>query len=274
MRSGATLRSFARLKSLLHDDRDPTIALRDLWALHISGGLDDGTASELLDHPLAAVRRWTIRLLGDDHRMNSDLRSKLVRLAESEPEPPVRSQLASSCQRWGAADALPILSRLVQRDSDATDTHIPNLIWWAFERQLRNDPQAVVALLCTPVVQRGRLIQSVLERTARALASDGSADDVALCTRLLDSASRERQSEPIVTGMDMGLEGRRLAPAPPALKDSLARLWAASGGAPELPLIRLCARMKRPEAIEAALKLARDRHEPESRRISMIALLG
>ncbi len=39
------------LKSLLHDDRDETIALRDLWALHASGGLDDGTASELLEPP-------------------------------------------------------------------------------------------------------------------------------------------------------------------------------------------------------------------------------
>jgi putative heme-binding domain-containing protein len=162
----------------------------------------------------------------------------------------------------------------VQRDSDATDTHIPNLIWWGFERQLRNDPAAVVALLCTPEARRGRLFQAVLERTARALSSNGTAQDFALCARLLDSPSSDRQSEPIVTGMDLGLEGRRLDKARPALHDPLARLWAASRTAPSDSLIRVCARTGRTEAIAAALKLASDRHEPENRRIAMIGLLG
>ena len=59
------------LKSLLHDDRDETIALRDLWALNASGGLDDGIAAGIAGASGGRVRRWTIRLLGDDHRMNS-----------------------------------------------------------------------------------------------------------------------------------------------------------------------------------------------------------
>ena len=104
---------------------------------------------ELLEQPLAGVRRWTIRLLGDDHRMNSQLRSLLVGLASAEPDAQVRSQLASSCQRWPAADALPILEKLARRVDDSGDTHFPSLIWWAFERQLRNDKAAVVSLLCT-----------------------------------------------------------------------------------------------------------------------------
>ncbi len=74
------------LKRLLTSDRDETVALRDLWALYVSGGLDDATAMELLEHPLAGVRRWTIRLLGDDHRMNRDLRARLVALAAGEPD--------------------------------------------------------------------------------------------------------------------------------------------------------------------------------------------
>ena len=39
--SGATRRSCPTLKRLLAADRDETVALRDLWALHVSGGLDD-----------------------------------------------------------------------------------------------------------------------------------------------------------------------------------------------------------------------------------------
>ena len=142
------------LKSLLRGDRDETIGLRDLWALYASGGFDDGIALELLSHPVAAIRRWTIRLLGDDHRMNSAISVRLVSLAATEPDAQVRSQLASSCQRFGSSDALAILSRLARHDEDAKDTHIPNLIWWAFERQLQNDRPAVVSLLCTPNATR------------------------------------------------------------------------------------------------------------------------
>ena len=103
----------------------------------------------MLEHPVAGVRRWTIRLLGDDHRMNSAIEARLVGLATTEPDRAVRSQLASSCQRFGPHDALPILDRLAHRDEDAADAHLPNLIWWAFERQLQTDRSAVVSLLCT-----------------------------------------------------------------------------------------------------------------------------
>ena len=145
------------LKRLLADDRDETVALRDLWALHVSGGLDDATAMELLDHPVAGVRRWTIRLLGDDHRMNSGASERSsAALAATEPDAMVRSQLASSCQRWDADDALPILGRLARRDEDRRDPHIPNLLWWAFERQLRQDRDAVVDLLSTTEMQQCR----------------------------------------------------------------------------------------------------------------------
>jgi putative membrane-bound dehydrogenase-like protein len=262
------------LRSSLRDDRDETLALRDLWALRASGGLDDGTAAELLRHPIAGVRRWTIRLLGDDHRMNSELRSRLIGLAEDDPDPLVRSQLASSCQRWAPGDALPILRRLARHHQDAGDTHIPNLIWWAFERQLRNDRRAVVAVLCAPEASQGPLFDAVLERTARVLASDGTDADFALCARLLAAAPAGAQPMTVVRGMDLGLEGRRLDRAPPALAALLEKLWKASQGSPPIALLRLCARVGHREAIDAALTLARDRHKPENERISAIELLG
>ncbi len=122
-------------------------------------------------------RCWTIRLLGDDHRMNSELQRELVGLA-LRPSSTLRFVASSrrSCQRLqGAADAAAgILDRLARSGvEDAADTHIPNLIWWAFERQLRNDKEAVVSLLCTQDAQNGVLFRTVIERTARVLASDG-----------------------------------------------------------------------------------------------------
>jgi putative membrane-bound dehydrogenase-like protein len=261
------------LKSLLRDDRDETIGLRDLWALHGSGGFDDGVALELLGHPIAGIRRWTIRLLGDDHRTNSALAAKLISLASNEPDSQVRSQLASSCQRFRSSDALAILSRLARHDEDAKDTYIPNLIWWAFERQLQDDRPAVVSLLCAPDAWKPPLFRIVLERTARVLAS-GTTGDFALLARLLAAEPSDATEGPVVTGIDLGLEGRRLEHAPPALTGPVDRLWNASGSKPGLALIRVCARMDRPSAIEAAEEIARDRHKPENDRIAMIELLG
>ncbi|MEJ7640302.1 MAG: PVC-type heme-binding CxxCH protein, partial [Singulisphaera sp.] len=88
------------LKASLQAERDEVRALRDLWALYVSGGLDDSTALGLLDHAVAGVRRWTVRLLGDEHRMSTSLLASLVELGQNEPDSRVRSQLASSCQRW------------------------------------------------------------------------------------------------------------------------------------------------------------------------------
>ncbi len=263
------------LKRLLAEDCDETVALRDLWALAVSGGLDDATALGLLDHPIAGVRRWTIRLLGDDHRMTPALKAKLTALAGSEPDAMVRSQLASSGQRWDADDALPILARLARRDEDIRDPHIPNLLWWAFERQLGQDRNPVVTLLCTDEMQRAPLVrQSILERVARALVSDGSEGDFAACARLLAAAPGKEQTTRLLTGMDEGLRGRKLARIPAPMAGALSRLWAGAQPAPGVLLIRLAARMGSPEAIAASADLARNPRAAGADRAAMIELLG
>jgi putative heme-binding domain-containing protein len=221
------------------------------------------------------VRRWTNRLLADDRRMNRDRRAKLVDLAASEPEATVRSQLASSCQRWAADEALPILGRLVRRDADSHDPLIPNLVWWAFERHLRREREAVVELLSRPEIARAALVRdAVLERVARALASEGSDGDFAACARLLAAAPGAAQVARLIAGLEKGLEGRTREHIPAPLAEPLARLWAASQPAPGVALIRLSARMGSRPALAAAAKQAGDAHARESDRIALIELLG
>jgi len=263
------------LATMLASDKDERLALRDLWALYVSGGLDDRTALGLLGHPLACVRRWTVRLLGDDGRMGRELHGRLVALAVHEPDPQVRSQLASSCQRFEAADAIPILGRLATRSEDQKDPHIPNLIWWAFERQLRRDRAAVVSYLGTPAAQRAALVKgAVLQRAARALASDASDDDFAACARLLAAAPQNEQVACILDGMDQGLEGRRLERIPAPLVDPLTRLWEHSQSAQSPVLVRLLTRMGDRAAVAAAIKLAGEEQAPQALRISLIELIG
>ena len=241
------------LKRLLADDRDETVALRDLWALNVSGGLDDAHGDGLLAHPVSGVRRWTVRLLGDDHRMNPVLREKLASLAATEPDATVRGQLASSGQQWDAGDAMPILEGLARHDEDRRDPHIPNLLWWAVERLLRQDRDAVIARLGSADLQRMPMVtEALLERTARALVSEGSDGDFAACARLLAGRAGKEQTARLLTGMDKGLQGRKLRAVPAPLAFPMGRLWATSQPNPGVVLTRLAARMGDSAAIAAA----------------------
>ncbi len=65
-----------KLRKLVEEDRDEELALRDLWALDVSGGVDAGYATGLLKHPVAGVRRWAIRLLGDHYWMSLEIRER------------------------------------------------------------------------------------------------------------------------------------------------------------------------------------------------------
>jgi putative membrane-bound dehydrogenase-like protein len=261
------------LKAWLADDRDETIALRDLWALSVSGGLDDATALTSLDHPVPGVRAWTIRLLADEHRISPAFQARLEALARSDPAPAVRSQLASSCQRWPVAAALPILEGLMARDEDETDPHIPLLIWWALERHLRDDPSKVVDRLAQAEIQRRSLVRShLLERVARALASFQSEADWARLARLLDAAPGDAEVERLVAGVEKGLEGRVLDRVPVPLKAFLAR-WTTRS--PEsLGSLKLAARL----GDLAALRQASDRlvatETPETDRLALIDLVA
>src|SRR5262249_53400598 len=144
----------------------------------------------------------------------------------------------------------------------------------AFERQLQSDPPAVVSLLSEPDFHQARLFGFVLERAARVLASGASGDEFALLSRLFDAEPSDVMARPIIKGLDLGLEGRRIEAPPPALTQLIEKLWKSSAGAPSVALTRVCARLGRPSMIAAAVELACDRHKPESDRVAMIDLLG
>src|SRR5207253_1557368 len=113
-----------RARRILADRRDPEVifplrriiaqskyeplGLQALWALYLSGGFSPEFAETLLDHPSPHIRRWTVRLLGDDSTMSPSLSKRLTALAASEPDVTVRSQLACSARRLPAATGLPI----------------------------------------------------------------------------------------------------------------------------------------------------------------------
>lgn len=262
-----------RLSGLLAADRDEPRALRDLWALNASGGLDDAMALGLLDHPVAGVRRWTVRLLGDEARDTPELRSKLIERATNEPDPATRVQLAASCQRWSAPMALAILERLLSHDEDAADPHAPLMLWWAIERQMRSDRRATLALFLRPEAQSRPLVGGVLlERAARALAAGGSTAEWEDAAQLLGASPAPATAARVVAGLEKGLEGRRLVEVPEGFRAVLSRLREKD---PEEPVaLRLAYRLGDSDARQRVSDQVRDAARPVIERLALVEMIG
>ncbi len=260
------------MRAALEADRDPATALRDLWALHACGGLDDRAARELLDHPVGDVRAWVTRLLADDHRMNSNLCDRLVSMAADDPDVGVRSALASACQRWETADALPILAALLGRVEDRADRFVPLQLWWAAEHHLRRDRDAVIARLADPAIHRGELARSaILGRAARAMTESSTAGDLEAAGRLVAATAGDPPAfAAVLAGLDQGLAGRVLPAGskPPGL------LAALKGGPESADRLRVAARLGDRGSLATILEQVASAATAEAERIRLIELIG
>ena len=267
---------------LIGDRKDPSIApllrclvattagqpsLEALWALNLSGGLDEATALKTLEHPDPYVRLWTARLLGDALRVSPSEAATLARRAAIEPDVEVRSQLACSAKRLPAGEGLPIVRALLSRNEDANDIHLPLLLWWAIEAKVTTDPDAVVALFEDTRIWDLPIVRSaVAERLMRRFAAAGTRPDLARCTRLLTLAPGPDQAKRLMAGFEAAYAGRPLAGLPPELAGALARYGGQS--------LTLGLRQGKPEAVAEALRLLADERADRSHRIQLLQVLG
>ena len=87
----------------------------------------------------------------------------------------MRGQLACTAKRLPAADALPIIERLVAHDADLQDPYLPLLLWWAVEKHAVSAREAVLALFTRPDVWKLPLVhEAILERLMRRYAAESS----------------------------------------------------------------------------------------------------
>jgi putative membrane-bound dehydrogenase-like protein len=252
---------------------DGRLALEALWALYVSGGFDEAFAAKLLDHANEDVRAWTVRLLGDDRQVSSEMRERLIALAQRETRSVVRSQLACSCKRLPAAAGLPIVRELLKHSEDIDDPHIPLLLWWAVEDKAIAHRDQVLALLDSADAWRLPLVKrTLLERLARRYLTEGGKADLETCAHLLEKAPGAEQREQLLIGIDKALEGRLLTEAPPVLSATIVRLWRRSPDS--LVLLRLSVRLGEKEAYAHLLRRIADAKVPEKERATLVELLG
>ena len=101
------------LRALVLHNSDDHLALECLWALYVSGGFDDEFALATLDHHNPDIRRWTIRLIGDEQKVSPTMATRLAAVAAKDPDVTVRGQLASTAKRLPEEQGLPIVRALL-----------------------------------------------------------------------------------------------------------------------------------------------------------------
>jgi putative membrane-bound dehydrogenase-like protein len=153
-------------------ERRGQLALEALWTANLISGMDSEWALSLLDHPDAPIRSWALRLVPDGS-ITRAMRERLVGLARGEPDPEVRSALASTAARVEADAALGVLRELIRRREDVSDKQIPLRIWWALENKITTDADLVLAWLEKDGLWEEPLFAEHLAgRIARRLAAD------------------------------------------------------------------------------------------------------
>ncbi|MBI3468062.1 MAG: c-type cytochrome [Planctomycetes bacterium] len=219
-------------------------ALNALWALHQSSGLDDATAVLALQHPNAAVRLWTARLLGDEYGINRNLGlpsarrqaqllptnvfNALVSQAIAETDAEVRSQFAATARRLADAQAFPLVAAVMGHDEDANDPYIPLLCWWVFEARIPSASSETMEFFKTPALwDEPLVVQQVLPRIVRRFAVDGKRQELLLVARLLRQAPGPAQAALLLKGLEEAYRGRPMT----GLPDELISAVASSGGA-------------------------------------------
>ncbi|QDU18963.1 PVC-type heme-binding CxxCH protein [Urbifossiella limnaea] len=166
--------SWAALRELARD-KEPRLALRGLWALHATGGLDQKFAEELLANPSEHVRAWAVRLLGDRKAVSPRLAERFAELAKSDPSIVVRAQLLCTARRLPSGQALPVVEQALRRGADVGDPVLAWLLWWAVESQAMAAAGRVTAFFAEAENRDRPAVRANLGRLVRRYAADGTA---------------------------------------------------------------------------------------------------
>lgn len=195
------------LSQSLHSVGNPTIPLRALWGIYASGGFDESLSAELLNHPIEAVRTWTVRLLGDQRNVSASMESDLRRLAASETSPTVLAQLACSARRLPARCGLRILRNVAENPLSAKDRCIPLLVWWGVEAYAEADRGFVIAEFASDRAWQTPLIRDVIvERLIKRYAAEGTASSFAAAAAIYRTAPSKAAKRSLLAGLDEGLK--------------------------------------------------------------------
>ena len=135
------------LAKTLNSSRSVPLRLRALWALRVTGNLDEKKLEGLLQDSSEHLRAWAIQLLCENRKPSEAARAEFARMAHEDKSPLVRLYLASAMQRLLLKQRVPVLVHLLAHTEDKDDQNLPLMYWYATEPVVAADRVAAVKLL-------------------------------------------------------------------------------------------------------------------------------
>ena len=135
------------LAKTLNSSRSVPLRLRALWALRVTGNLDEKKLEGLLQDSSEHLRAWAIQLLCENRKPSEAARAEFARMAHEDKSPLVRLYLASAMQRLLLKQRVPVLAHLLAHTEDKDDQNLPLMYWYATEPVVAADRVAAVKLL-------------------------------------------------------------------------------------------------------------------------------
>jgi putative heme-binding domain-containing protein len=228
--------------------------LRALWALHVTGGLDDAFLIAALSHPGEDIRSWAVTLLCEDRSPPPAAMDRFVALAERGDSPLVRLSLASALQRIEPTQRWALATALASRGEDETDQNLPLMIWYGCEPLVDNDLHRFASLAAASKLSRLRI------NIARRMASCERADKgLQLLAQRLAGPLDEPVCRDLMTGMLEGVEGQRRLSTPDAWREAFDRWSDSSDPIVQDQIIRLAIVFDDERAMDKLRTMASDR---------------
>lgn len=220
------------LLKLVREQKELPQRLRALWALHVTQGLTEPVALELLQSPEARIRAWTIQLTCEDRAPSAALIAAFAKLAQSDPSPVVRLYLASAAQRIDVTKRGPVVEALLAHGEDAEDHNLPLMYWYAAEPLVKADPSRALAIAAkTPLAKvRGFFTQrqAALADESSGKAGGNSLDRLVTVLNQTTDASYQRE---ILDGLMSATEGKSGLTPPSGWTSAYAKLSASRDAA-------------------------------------------
>jgi putative membrane-bound dehydrogenase-like protein len=135
------------LLKMLDEEKDVPRKLRALWALHVTGPLDEKSLLSLLNSPHEAIRVWAVRLMVEDKHISEDAAKRLAEIARKDKAASVRLSLASALQRLPHSQGWIIAEALAAHAEDAEDENLPLMLWYGIEPLVAEDAERAAKLL-------------------------------------------------------------------------------------------------------------------------------
>jgi putative membrane-bound dehydrogenase-like protein len=253
-------------------------ALEALWALDLLAQAtsgrppqDVGILQAIAKHEDPALRRWIVKMAGED---GFDWgASVLLDMAKVETHPEVRAQILATAKRLPAGAALPLLwsGDEIDGQTDASG-RIPLLAWWALESKVISDSQTVLDFLKREAdfVASSLFRDHLAEKLAKRYALEGTERDLQSCAELVELAPDAEVRGRMIEGLAAAFEGTRMPELPEALSKPLDDYLAQqTDSALELGLRRGDA-----DSIKRALKTISDPKAPNAQRIGLAKTLA